>query len=349
MTYDRINQLKSDTEVLKSMKKTAFLCVLLILMFCSACGNTEAPFTTEDTQESSRAGDEVPSNQNIDVVVQDKLTYSNLDSELSMNEVRDILLKSGIPTNHVDTVLNWVTDYNNSMRECPSFSLVGDFVTIDEMAVDYGEYYDMSTEWYKRNRRNYHDVVCRIAAYELNQDNISIGNVLKKENFDCWDENTAWLYTDGDILFGREAVEGEHKAYVPFPLIDWSQDIQAAYFTLFNPVHITEQCSEQEMLQAIQEKWNEQEISFKDSAFSFITFWTQSGDRICASHAATLIETENGYLLFEKTNPESPYSAAKFSSTDEVKQYLYNMMNLDYSKYNEQIGTYIILQNDKLL
>ncbi len=103
------------------------------------------------------------------------------------------------------------------------------------------------------------------------------------------------------------------------------------------------------MLQAIQEKWNEQEISFKDSAFSFITFWTQSGDRICASHAATLIETENGYLLFEKTNPESPYSAAKFSSTDEVKQYLYNMMNLDYSKYNEQIGTYIILQNDKLL
>ena len=310
------------------MKKFACLCVLLILTFCSACGNTEAPFTTEDTQESSRAGDEVPGNEKIDAVLQNQLTYSNLDSELSMNEVRDILLKSGIPTNHVDTVLNWVTDYNNSMRECPSFSLVGDFVTIDEMAVDYGEYYDMSTEWYKRNRRNYHDVVCRIAAYELNQGNISVGNVLKEEDFDCWDENTAWLYTDGDILFGREAVEGEHKAYVPFPLIDWSQDIQAAYFTLFNPVHITEQCSEQEMLQAIQEKWNEQEISFKDSAFSLITFWTQSGDRICASHAATLIETENGYLLFEKTNPESPYSAAKFSSTDEVKQYLYYMMNL---------------------
>lgn len=130
---------------------------LLILMFCSACGNTEAPFTTEDTQESSRAGDEVPGNEKIDAVPQNQLTYSNLDSELSMNEVRDILL-------------------------------------------------------------------------------------------DCWDENTAWLYTDGDILFGREDVEGGE--------------------------HITEQCSEQEMLQAIQEKWNEQKISFKDSAFSLITFWT---------------------------------------------------------------------------
>lgn len=103
------------------------------------------------------------------------------------------------------------------------------------------------------------------------------------------------------------------------------------------------------MLQAIQEKWNEQEISFKESAFSLITFWTQSGDKICVSHAATLIETDNGYMLFEKTNPTSPYAATKFSSTDGVKQYLYNMMDLDCSRYNTQIETYIIMQNDKLL
>ena len=85
MTCDRINQLKSNKEVMGNMKKFACLCVLLILMFCSACGNTEAPFTTEDTQESSRAGDEVPGNEKIDAVLQNKLTYSNLDSELSMN------------------------------------------------------------------------------------------------------------------------------------------------------------------------------------------------------------------------------------------------------------------------
>ncbi len=329
------------------MKKNVCLCVSLILLLCSACGNTEIPFTTtEDNQESSQAGDEVPSIQNKDAVPQNKLTYSNLDSESSMSEVQDILTKAGIQTNYVDTVLSWVTDYNDSMRKCPSFSLVGDFITVDEMIVDYGEYPPMSTQWFKRNNRNYHDVLCRIVAYELNQDNISVEEVIKEEDFDCWDENTAWLLTDGDIFFGREAEEGE---YVPFPLIDWSKDMQADYFTLFNPIHVPEQCSEQEMFQAIQEKWNEQEISFKESAFSLITFWKQSGDRICASHAATLIETDNGYLLFEKTNPESPYAATKFSSTDEVKQYLYNMMNLDYSRYNDQIGTYIILQNDKLL
>ena len=83
------------------MKKISCLCIFLILLLCSACGNTEIPFTTEDNQESSQTSDEVPGNQNIDVVLQDKLTYSNLDSESSMSEVRDILTKAGIQTNNI--------------------------------------------------------------------------------------------------------------------------------------------------------------------------------------------------------------------------------------------------------
>lgn len=329
------------------MKKISCLFVPLVL-FCCACGNTELSSVTVETQESRQA-DESIDTQDTDIICSDKLTYTNLDSETSVSEVRDILIKAGIQTEYVDTVLEWVSDYNNCMRECSSFSLAGDFITADGMMVDYGDYYPMSNEWYHGNNRNYHDILCRIAAYQLNQDNISIGKTIAKENFDCWNSDTAWLYTDGDILFGREAVEGEHKAYVPFPLINWSEDTIADYFTLFDPIHITGECDEQKMLQAIQEQWNEHGISFKENDFSLITFWTQSEDRICATHAAALIETDNGYLLFEKTNPESPYAATKFSSTGEVKQYLYNMMELDYSRYDFQVGAYVILKNDKLL
>lgn len=333
------------------MKKIVciFAFVMLIVLTCSACGKTEVPYTaSENIQEDSQTNENIPNIQETDASRSAELTYSNLDSESSVHEVRDILTNAGIQTKYVDTVLDWVTDYNNCMRECSSFSLVGDFTTIDGTTVDYGDYPSMSTEWYKRNHRNYHDVLCRIVAFELVQDNISIGEVIPKENFDCWDENSAWLFTDGDILYGREAVEGEHKEYVPFPLITWDEDIIANYFTLFNPIHISEGCSEQEMFQAIQAKWIEQEISFTENDISLITFWTQSGDRICASHAAVLVERDNGYLLFEKTNPESPYAATIFSSTDEVKQYLYEMVNLDYVRYDSQIGTYIILQNDKI-
>lgn len=330
------------------MKKITCLFMSLVLLSCSACGNTDESFAeTEEIQESSRA--ESVDTQDTEVIFSDKLTYTNLDSESSVSEVRDILTKADIRTEYVDAVLDWVSDYNDCMRGCSSFSLAGDFVTIDGTTVDYGEYYPMSVEWYKNNKRNYHDLLCRIIAYELNQDNISIDKVISKESFDCWDTNTAWLYTDGDILFGREAEEGEHKEYIPFPLIDWSEETIANYFTLFDPIKVEGECNEREMLRAIQEQWSERGISFKENAFSLITFWTQSGDRICASHAAALIETDNGYLLFEKTNPESPYAATKFSSVDEAKQYLYNMMDLDYSRYDAQVGTYVILKNDKLL
>lgn len=274
----------------------------------------------------------------------DQLTYTNLVSESSIREVQEILTKAGIQAKHVDTVLEWVTDYNHCMRECSAFSLADDFVTIDGTTVDYGEYYPKSIEWYRRNNRNYPDVLCRVAAFQLVQDNISVKEALTKDRFACWDENTTWLYTDGDILFGREA-----EAYDSYPLIDWSDDRIADYFTLFDPVPISEGCNEQEMLQAIREKWSGRGVSFAENAFSLITFWTQDGNITCTAHAAALIETDSGYLLFEKTNPMSPYAATKFSSTEEVKQYLYDMMELDYSRYNSPVGTYVILRNDRLL
>ncbi|MCH5199383.1 MAG: DUF4300 family protein [Oscillospiraceae bacterium] len=327
------------------MKKIACLFASLIILACSACGKAEAPYiSSEDIQESRQTNESVSNIQEADVPLSGKLTYTNLDSQSSVEEVRSILTKAGIQAIYVDTVLDWAADYNNCMRGCPAFSLVGDFVTIDEAAVDYGEYYPMYTEWYKHNARNYPDVLCRIAAFELVQNNISVNEVITKDNFDCWDENRAWLYTDGDILFGREA-----EAYEPYPMIDWSDDIIASYFTLFDPIRASEEYSEQEMLQAIQKKWSEHGISFKENNFSLITFWTQSDDKIAVAHAAVLIERNNDYLLFEKTNPLSPYAASKFSSTDDVKQYLYNKMNLEYLKYDFQMGTYIILENDRLL
>ncbi len=331
------------------MKKITCLFTALVLLFCSACRNTEKLLAETEESQGSSFEEESIETQDTKVIFSDKLTYTNLDSDSSVSEIRDILAKCGIQTEYIDNVLNWVSDYNDCMRECPSFSLAGDFITIDGTTVDYGDYYPISVKWYKNNKRNYHNILCRIAAYELVQDNISIDKVISKENFDCWDSDTAWLYTDGDILFGREAEEGEHKEYVPFPLIDWSENTIANYFTLFDPIQIKGECGEREMFEAIQERWGERGISFADNAFSLITFWTQSGERICASHAAVLIESDDGYLLFEKTNPESPYAATKFSATDEVKQYLYNMMELDYSRYDAQVGEYVILKNDRLL
>ena len=304
-----------------------FSMVLLAGIVC-ACSNKHDVGSTGTTEKIEKT-DSKKNSESISEVISTGLTYTNLNSKSAINEVKSILLKSGIKDEYVRDVLEWVADYNNCMKDCKEFTLIGDFTTVSTKAIDYGDYANMSREWFRKNHRNYHDVLCRIVAFELNQDNITTKKIVKKDDFDCWDENKSWLYTDGDILFGREATE-EDNGCVPFLLLNLKDEVIAKYFTVFNPIFADKKCNEDEMLQAINKKWTEYGIEFKENPYSLITFWTQADNEISVSHAGTLIETEPGYLFFEKTNPEEPYAATKFTTIDD-----------------SEVGKYIILKNDK--
>ena len=121
------------------MKKIACFFASLIILTCSACGKTEVPYiSSEDDRDSSQTNESISNIHGADVPFGGKLTYTNLDSKSSVSEVRDIMIKAGIQNKYVDTILDWVTDYNNCMRGCSAFSLAGDFVTVDKTTVDYG-------------------------------------------------------------------------------------------------------------------------------------------------------------------------------------------------------------------
>lgn len=334
------------------MKKILILfaaAILFILTAFSGCVNSEEQYQAMiGTSLADGETTVIASGTVNEKIVSDSLTYTNLNSDASVKEVKEILTKANIPSKSIDTVFDWIADFNAAMKNCPSFTLIGDFTTIDKNTVDYGDYYPMSTEWYKNAGKDYDDILCRIAAFELNRENISVKNRILKENFDCWDENDSWLFSDGTIIFGEETAAGRIR-YRPHPLLNWEDDVISDYFTLFDPVEIIGGCGEREMFEAIKEYWNGKGVSFGEEKYSLITLWTQYKDVTAVSHAAVLIETDNGYLLFEKTNPQSPYSAARFSSIDDIKRYLYDMLELDYSKYDLDIGTYIILKNDELL
>lgn len=81
---------------------------------------------------------------------------------------------------------------------------------------------------------------------------------------------------------------------------------------------------------------------------SLITIWLQDGNQTAAAHAAVLIQNGNSLLLFEKTNPQAPYQASKFSIA-QVKQYMYEAIHIEDLRYNTETGTYIVMQNDKQL
>lgn len=113
------------------------------------------------------------------------LTYSNLNSEIAVNEIKLVFENSGVDNQSIDKILEWVNDYNAVMNNCEAFSLVGDFTTIKDKTIYYSDYPIISREWFRKNNRDYFDVLCRIVAFELNKENITINRTLLRENFVC--------------------------------------------------------------------------------------------------------------------------------------------------------------------
>lgn len=289
------------------------LCALLVLAGCSG----------------SPAGPEGPYRDG-------ELTYSNLVGKEVQKEVRTALLDAGVSSGDVDKFFDWVDDFNQAMGDCPSFTLQDGFATVEAPAVYYGEYGDMSRTWYKTNGRDYGDVLCRIAAFHLAKDGISVASAIDREDWDCYTEDQ-WLYS-------------EWEAISTAPLIDFSEEETADYFTLYDPIKVAvEPLSAVEMYQAVLDAWREHEITFAGGPVSLVTVWKQWEDQIAAAHAAALVQSGEALLLVEKTNPQSPYQATKFSSLEQVRQYMYESIRQDDLRYGSETGTLIVLQNDTLL
>lgn len=317
---------------LKRISQILPLC--LLVLFCAACGGPVP------------AGSEPPSAPPASAFSEP--VYTNLGSEAAAGEVRALLTAAGLEEARVDTVLTWAADFNGCMAACPSFTLAGDFTALEGGVVDYGDYAPASRTWFKTAGRNYHDILCRIAAFQLAQPLVTVGTALPREAWACWDEENDWLCSDGDTLFGREA-SAQQKAYAPYPLLDWDEETVQDYFTLFHPVAVSGTCDPEEMPAAVQEAWSRREITFREDRYALLTLWIQNGDQICAAHAAVLAETEEGVLLFEKSNPETPYTAVKFASAAEAKQYLVDMLNLDDARYGMEPRPCAVLRNDRPL
>lgn len=309
-----------------------YIRILLLVMIVSvsalACGeNTVVPDSAETEMEPAADTDQI---------YQDgTLTYTNLVGEAVQNEVGESLVSAGIPQKYVDKMFQWVDDFNQCMDKCETFHLVDEFLTEQITVVDYGEYYPMSTAWFKTNRRDYGDVLCRIAAFWLMQDRITIDHLLNEDLWECY-QDTQWLYSDHDAITGN-------------PLIDFDKEQQERYFTLFNPVAIMRDCPEDEMYQSICDEWQKRGISFEEGKASLITIWTQYEDQTAAAHAAVLIRDGNNCLLVEKTNPQSPYQATKFSTLTQVRQYMYESIHIEDARYDMETGTYIVMENDRII
>ncbi len=324
------------------MKRWIFVCLIALLLL-SACGTapvslqeqTDSPMdlTQPDLTQSKPAGKQTSQSPNLSPP-ETGLLYSNLAGKTSRQQVRQILEQAGIQKDALDIFFSWVEDFCQTMEDCIAYTLQDDFVQIQEPVVDYGDYSDMSRCWYKTHNRRYSDILCRIAAFQLIKQYLTIGEPLESDQWELGEDQ--WLYSDYDAIAN-------------FPIVAFSSEETAAYFTLYNPISIPSNLPQEEMFQAVQTSWKDRGVSFAQGPVSLMTIWTQSNDRMAAAHAAVLIEWKDCLLLVEKTNPQSPYQASVFSTPEQVGDYLYQSIYQDNLKYSLPTGSCVVLQNDGLL
>lgn len=273
----------------------------------------------------------------------DKLVYSNLIDEESKVMLGSVLKKAEIDQNHIDGALSLINDYNKHMtvfneadkdymQESDLFAFQSGFTTTEDSYINYGDYYFQMKKWY--NGRDYNDAYCRTLAFLLMQDAIQVESPLNKEHWGVSNED--------DFLYG------DYATLTDYALVDIEEDKYPAYFTLFHPVLDVEK--KEGFAKQIQHQWKKFSVSFDKGAASLITIWSviekESAVKIEHSHVGVLIEDDEGLLFIEKTNPLAPYQMTKFSSTEQLKQYLVDTSTACYEQFDLPVPEMIVLRND---
>lgn len=262
--------------------------------------------------------------------------YSNLANEEALAGVLSALNEAGLDRQAVSQMGDWVRDYNQLAQGNPAYTVTGAFAPMAEGFVDYGEdqavYADYNYQWWKLARRDYYDVLCRSTAYFLLGGLIDVANPLPEAQWDI----EGWLATDYD-------------GFESNPRLNFTAEEKAAYFSLFTPIDLGGIKDAGDMTALIQRTWRERGVSFTDGKASLLTVWIPSQGLTAAGHAAVLVELEQGFLLFEKTNPEYPYQATVLAAIDEARDYLIASMRAAYRGYDMVPDPIVVFLNDRPL
>ena len=281
---------------------TIGLCSTLLLTLV-ACN--QAQKSSDGTTETSVTQSQ--SNQ-----VSWKATYSNLNNQLSAEEVRKALA-AHLDKDSVDAFFNLVNDYNATVG---SVGLTGDFSTFTKTDYDVEK---ISNLWTPK-KGDFVGTNCRINSYCLLKNSIEIPKLEKDDSL---------LFVDNDAIDKGKVFDAEDKD---------------AFDILFSRVK-TEATTDVKVHAAKMEQFLSQ-FKFNENArmLSVVVHDDLDGQFLFIGHVGILIPSEDGYLFVEKLTFEEPYQAIKFATKEDCYKYL----DTKYENYTgEGLAKPFIMDNDK--
>ena len=281
---------------------TVSLCSTLLLTLV-ACSQTQK--ASDSTAETSVT--QSKSNQ-----VSWKATYSNLNNQPSVEEVRKALA-AHLDKDSVDAFFNLVNDYNATVG---SVGLTGDFSPFTKTDYDVEK---ISNLWAPK-KGDFVGTNCRINSYCLLKNSIEIPKLEKDDSL---------LFVDNDAIDKGKVFDAEDKN---------------AFDILFSRVK-TEATTDVKVHAAKMEQFLSQ-FKFNENArmLSVVVHDDLDGQSLFIGHVGILVPSEDGYLFVEKLTFEEPYQAIKFATKEDCYKYL----DTKYENYTgEGLAKPFIMDNDK--
>lgn len=271
-------------------------------------------------------------------------TFTNLANQTAQEETAERMKQDGISPEQTDRLMSWIEEYNNIMSGAAS--LQGEYTEADttELRPDFAALY---SAWWED--RDYYDILCRHVAYELLRYNIRVDKPLAEKQWDIepavFDETGdeilvidygGWLQSDADIF--REG-----------HFLDWDEETIRKYYTLYNPVPVREESTQNDWAVTIQKTWSDYGISFQPSGPSLVTVWIldEQTDRLCIAHAGVLFENTSGFLFVEKTDPLYPYKASTYQNIEVFVSSLLLARETVHAEYGEEDVKMLIMRNNE--
>lgn len=291
---------------MKNVKKIMLMsaCTLAILSL-AACGKAQKQ--SNGSQESPTVG------QTSSEKYPWKATYSNLNSQKSVEEVKS-LLAADLDKDSVNNFVNLVNDYNGLVG---STGLRGDFTKFTKT-----EEYDVEkiNPLWQAKKGDFIGTNCRINTYTLLKNSIDIPQIAKDDEL---------LFIDNDSIDKGKLFDAKDKE---------------EFNILFSRVKTEATQDVKVHAKKMEEYFKQFKFNEKARMLSVIVHDNLDGDSLFVGHVGVLVPDKDGYLFVEKLTFEEPYQAIKFATKEDVYKYLQTKYK-DYT--GEGLAKPFIMDNDK--
>ena len=255
--------------------------------------------------------------------VQERPLYTNLKDQETQQQVEKLLIESKVGQENIKTYMEWVNDFNGRV-ENPG-ALAEGYKPMKDGQVDYDNI--SVTTKQTEDGRDYWEANCRLSAYLLYKDFVSVEQQVKEDAY---------------LMFDLDAIDTMDQFAM-------TTEERKEFVTLFNPVEIEQESTLDMQVAKIQETYLQRGIVFnEESNVSLVTLYLHDPyeNKRLVGHVAVLIDKGDELVVVEKYGAPAPYQVTVCKTREEVVDYLLARPDI-YGDGSELPP--IIMENNKAL